>query len=211
MRIKRKAPIQQRTAYAVLVDGETEAWYLQMLRRNEPSLGISIKPELPAKKTLKAQYEKVCDLAEEYDKVLWIIDLDTVRKETHEAAKGHQNAAQELITLRKRVEGNDKITVIINNPCLEFWFLLHFEYTAKEFAHCQSAENLLKRHIADYDKSKEFFTKQNHDMYLRLKPHLQAALQHSKRLPAFSPEEPHQSISEMHKLFEELKVMLETT
>jgi hypothetical protein len=39
-----------RKTFAIVVDGETERWYLQMLHRNEKIKGISIQPELPTKK-----------------------------------------------------------------------------------------------------------------------------------------------------------------
>ncbi|MBK6611319.1 MAG: hypothetical protein IPN25_04050 [Sphingobacteriales bacterium] len=49
-------------AFAVVVDGETEVWYLQMLKRNERDIRVSIKPEIPNKKSVKEQYDLVCDL-----------------------------------------------------------------------------------------------------------------------------------------------------
>lgn len=72
-----------------MVDGETEIWYLQMLKRNERNLRVTIKPEIPQKKKLEDQYKLVCDLANsEYECVFWIVDLDTVIKEDIEAASG---------------------------------------------------------------------------------------------------------------------------
>ena len=50
--------------FAVVVDGETEAWYLQMLKRNERHIRVSIKPEIPAKKSLEDQYKLVCELSD---------------------------------------------------------------------------------------------------------------------------------------------------
>ena len=65
-----------RNSFACVVDGETEIWYLNMLKRNEPSMkSISIRPELPQKKTLKEQFKQVQTLAESYTAVFWIFDL----------------------------------------------------------------------------------------------------------------------------------------
>lgn len=36
-----------RKTYAFVGDGETELWYLQMLKKNEKRLTVTIKPELP--------------------------------------------------------------------------------------------------------------------------------------------------------------------
>jgi hypothetical protein len=45
-RIK-KYHLPPKTTYAIIVDGETEIWYFQMLKRNEPSLLVNIEPKIP--------------------------------------------------------------------------------------------------------------------------------------------------------------------
>ena len=74
--------IQTKQAFAVVVDGETEYWYLQMLKQNEPDVLFNITPKILQKKNINQQYELVTDLSEEeYDKVFWIVDLDVLLKE----------------------------------------------------------------------------------------------------------------------------------
>jgi hypothetical protein len=68
----------RKNTYAIVVDGETEVWYFQMLKRNEPSLQVNIEPKIPQKKKLPDQYKKVCELSEDYTKVFWVIDLDVI-------------------------------------------------------------------------------------------------------------------------------------
>lgn len=50
MRKSRKIVKHSVPTFAFVVDGETEIWYLYMLKRNEQPLKINIKPELPQKK-----------------------------------------------------------------------------------------------------------------------------------------------------------------
>jgi hypothetical protein len=38
-------------------------WYLQMLKRNERDIRVSIKPEIPTKKSVEEQYKLVRDLS----------------------------------------------------------------------------------------------------------------------------------------------------
>jgi hypothetical protein len=38
--------------YSFVVDGETEIWYLQMLKRNERQLKLNIEPKLPQRKSI---------------------------------------------------------------------------------------------------------------------------------------------------------------
>lgn len=54
------------------MDGETEAWYLQLLKDFENIREIKIVPELPNKKTLEEQYEYVIGRFDSYEKVIWI-------------------------------------------------------------------------------------------------------------------------------------------
>ncbi|MBP9134766.1 MAG: RloB domain-containing protein [Saprospiraceae bacterium] len=50
-------------------------------------------------------------------------------------------------------ENYENVVVIVNNPCLEFWFLLHFEKTSKYFNTCSSAETQLKKYLPNYEKT----------------------------------------------------------
>lgn len=59
---RRKTP-NSPPSFAIVVDGKTEVWYLQMLKRNEKEIRVSIKPEIPNKKSTEEQYNLVCELA----------------------------------------------------------------------------------------------------------------------------------------------------
>jgi hypothetical protein len=209
MRRVKKLIHKSNPSFALVVDGETEVWYFQMLKRNERDLRVSIKPEIPTKKSLEEQYSLVCDLSKkEYTKVLWIIDLDTIIKEENEVSKGKKSPLKMLDKYRAKLAKNyPNVIVIINNPCLEFWFLLHFEKTSKYFNTCSGAENQLKKHLKNYEKTQKFFTKQNDDIYLKLKPNLKSAINNSITLGNFEIQNPKKAMCEMEFLFlsDELK------
>jgi len=204
MRQSRKIRSQVDPTFAFIVDGETEIWYLQMLKRNERQLRLNIKPEIPNKKSVEEQFKLVTDLSgREYSKVFWIVDLDTIIKESKETPKGKMTPLQAFIEFRKNLKRNHKnVIVIISNPCLELWFLLHFEKTSKLFDTCTKAEMELKKHLKDYEKTKKFFTKQDNDIYLKLKPFLKTAISNSVSLGQFDMDEQTKAICEMHLLFQ---------
>ncbi len=52
MRNSRETALKGSKTFAVVVDGETEVWYLQMLKRNERKLNVNIEPKLPSKKSI---------------------------------------------------------------------------------------------------------------------------------------------------------------
>lgn len=201
-RIKRKT----NPAFAIVADGETEIWYLQMMKQNERQVRLTIKPELPKKKRIEDQCELVCKLAqEEYDKVFWIVDLDQIKKEQREATRGKKDPMRTFIECREKVLHGKKyakrVRVIVNNPCLEFWFLLHYTHTDKSFGGYEELAKALKKHMKDYNKSESYFKQKNNDIYLKLKPRLKKAMEHSDRLGMFTPETPSKAVSEMPLFF----------
>lgn len=200
MRPKKTNPVKPRPAYAFVVDGNCEVWYLDMLKRNARELLISIEPKIPQKKSIKAQFESVKSLSESYTKVFWIVDLDNVLKERKEKPKGAPCPMQTFIQYRNEVLKLENVTVIVNNPCLEFWLLLHFESTARYFQNCEAAGKQLKKHIPAYEKTQKFYTQDN-DIYKQLNPKLTDAIRNAAKLKAFDPSEPDKAVCEMALLF----------
>lgn len=199
-RIKRKG----RPTAAVIVDGETEMWYLQMLQRNEPGCKLTIKPELPKHKTLKEQFEDVQQNARIYDKSIWIVDLDKILEEDRQSKKG---IADNFNKYLKKLESNKKVRVYIIAPCLEYWFLLHFKDTGQLYPDGDSVIKELKKHPAlkDYNKTQKYFTGSN-DIYKRLLPYLDTAINNGGKRGDYEHENPHQAKAEIFKLFAELGI-----
>jgi hypothetical protein len=204
MRKSRKIISQVTPTFAFVVDGETEIWYLQMLKRNERQLRLNIEPKIPQRKSIEEQFNLVVDLSErEYWKVFWLIDLDAIIKESRETPKGKKTPLQVFIEFRKIIKREYKnVIFIINNPCLEFWFILHFEKTSKLFGTCAKAETELKKHLKDYEKTQKYFTKQDNDIYIKLKRFLKTAINNSESLGQFDMDEQTKAICEMHLLFQ---------
>lgn len=203
MRRHGRTPKYKGPSIVVVADGETEAWYLNMLKRNERQIRISIKPEIYNKKPLKDQFELVEELAgNKFTEVFWIMDLDTIIKETREAKKGTESPMESFKSYRRILtDKHDNITVIVNNPCLEFWFLLHFERTSKLYNSCEQAIVQLKKHLKDYKKTRSYYTRQNNDIYLKLKPYLNSAFENSTVMGSFVENNPGKAMCEMEYFF----------
>jgi len=199
---RRKKSIPRKKTYSIIVDGDTEVWYFNMLKRNERHLKISIKPELPKRKKLSEQYHYVCSAAENYTKVFWVVDFDTILKETKDTRKGKETPLQEFQKYRNKLANKyDNVIVIINSPCLEFWTLLHFKFTSKFYPLCDNCISDLKKYLPDYEKTQKYYTKENDDIYLKLKPYLKTAIEHSERLGKGDLSHPEKAISEMNLFF----------
>ena len=203
MRRGRNIPTKQ--SFAVVVDGETEYWYLEMLKRNEPNIPFKIRPQILQKKNIDQQYKLVTELSEEeYDKVFWIVDLDVLLKEEREK-RNSTSPLQQFLNYYKSLSKQKKIVVIVNNPCLEYWFLLHFQKTNKVFTACTDAEKQVSQHLEGYEKTEKFFKKDN-DIYKQLKPYLQTAKENATALGSFDTYNHSKAMCEMPLLFQELKL-----
>jgi len=83
----------------------------------------------------------------EYDRVYCVFDKD--RHTTYD------NALDRI--RRARLGSGHSIIAITSVPCFEFWLLLHFTYTTKQFdtgpgSICANVITELKRHISNYEK-----------------------------------------------------------
>jgi predicted acetyltransferase len=189
-----------------VVDGKCEYWYLQKWKECE-NLNVNLNPKLPKTKDLLRQFELVVELSEESEKVFWVVDFDTILAETRKAIKGRKTALQEFQELYNECAKNEKIVVIVNNPCLEYWYLLHFKATSKFYnAYEPHLKRDLLKVLSDYEKTEKYYKNQRLNIYERLKPNLQIAISHSEKLGEFDfGKIQTEGIAEMYKIFNELK------
>lgn len=192
---------------SIIVDGETEIWYLQMMKKNEKLNKITIKPELPKKKKLAEQYELVIANSKDYDKVIWIIDFDTLIKEDKEKKKGEKLKTIEFKEYYKKLENDKKIVILVNNPCLEYWYLQHFKGTSKYYDKCENVCRDFKNTVlSNYKKSEKYYKNQKNDIYTKLYPFKHIAIDNSKKLGNFNEKYIQEGKAEIFKLFEILNI-----
>lgn len=189
--------------YSIIVDGKTEVWYLQMLKKHEKLPRIDIKPELPKKKKLSEQFKSVTDNAAIYDEVIWIVDFDTIINETRENKIGTKTALQEFKEYKNKIDKNySNVEVLVNMPCLELWLLLHFKSISKSFSDCASAEKqLCRKYIKNYEKSERFYKKQDNDIYKLLAAKRDDAIKNAEYIGDFDVNNPQKSAAEIVKIF----------
>lgn len=172
--------------YIVLVDGESEISYINNIKPN----GVSVLPEIPSNKSLKAMYKIFKEKLKQADYVFWIIDLDVVIREDN-------------LSFLKEYLKNYSENIIINNPCLEYWFYLHFEKNKNFTNNCSDVEKAIKRLdnpvLQNYKKNKNM-----QQLVETLSPYLQKARTNAKEREFDI--ECILSCSQMFKLFERLQI-----
>ena len=211
-RSKRKAA--ENLGYMLIADGENEQWYLELLK-DYYTLKIKITPHLAHSLSIKSQYELVRkSISDGYEHVIWILDIDQVIKEYRESKDGKEFTTFKNLYINAvgKKEWDDKLTIIVNNPCLEYWYFLHKNPTSTKYF--GTYEELLKdlktftidkRLFSCYDKKENEDYRAGEGLYKKLLPYLKK-MKFSK-LKAFDIEECDcESVSEMYKLFKVLQI-----
>ena len=115
-------------SYIILVDGKSEILYLNLIK----TANIKVLPEVPKKKSFKDMHDLFKTKINDADKIYWVIDLDVVIKENN-------------VHLLKDYLKTHKDNIIINNPCLEYWFYLHYKKDGNFNNNCNDIIRALKR------------------------------------------------------------------
>ncbi len=207
-----KPKIKPRKTYAFVGDGETEQWYLQMLKKNETKLTVTIRPELPQNKSIEDQFAYVQSLSKIHDKVFWIVDTDVVIKETKEFKGPKDKSPAEVLKKKyQQIQSTPnlkkKVVFIANTPCLEYWILLHVVQTTRYYPTCDKVIDEIKKHepLTEYANTKKYYQQAN-DIYKRLKPFLNTAKSNAEKTGTFDPDNLEKGLSQMQKIFTELGI-----
>jgi hypothetical protein len=79
---------------------------------------------------------------------------------------------------------------------------LHFETTSRYFPQCETVEKQLKKnYMPDYEKSQKYYTKQDSDIYKKLKPFQAEAVKNAQKLGVFEVNRPEFAKAEIYQIF----------
>ena len=182
---------------AIIGEGETEWFYFESLRiakRYPFKLSPGFPQHADIEHILKLAKAK---LAEHYDYVVCLIDMDRLYEKPAEMRK--------FQSFKSRKENRD-IMFIETSPCTEFWFLLHFlpDNTVRRFQNYDQLIPELRKYMPGYEKTKHYFIRTKLYDYLVANGSLERAKTNAEKLSAMSKASPEDRIaySEIHKVFE---------
>ncbi|QZT36930.1 RloB family protein [Halosquirtibacter xylanolyticus] len=158
--------------YAVLGEGITEQWYLKHLK-DLKGYKYSIRPSLFA----DIGIEKAEDIIDELisggcDQIFFLTDYDTII---------NQNKKAQFKKLVDKYKDEEGVFICDSMPSIEYWFLLHFTYTTKEYLNYEQIEQDLKKHIPDYKKKIKYLTEDRWFKQLMSNGDLDKACSHAQK------------------------------
>ncbi len=212
--VKQKSKQRQtRKTFLILVEGETELWYLNKLKSHESetltNIQINIEPKLPIKKRLDLLLTEAKRHSKTYYKVYVILDFDVILNEYSQSQDKNQTKLNIPLDFLQEIQNqkSKKIEILINNPCLEVWFLLHFIRTSRPFQNCDDVVNDFKNYLNDYAKSYNYYNKMHSDIYKRLRNKLSDAILNAETLGRFDVQNLNKTLAELYVLFRDLRII----
>jgi hypothetical protein len=167
---QRRSP---RFSVAAVGDGYTEGIYFTDFRDSERPDNLRVLPDFPGRiGSFAGVLDRAIELAENYDRAYALIDMDAIV-----AQRQHNNYQQ-----HKARANRAGVIVLENNPCFEFWLLLHFQQTGRLFQNCDQVITELRRYIPGYDKNLKFLEAAR--LFANLKDRLPQAMANAAALEA---------------------------
>ncbi len=138
---------ETRKTYVVLGDGQTEQYYLKHLKTLK-GYKYTIRPSLFSSITI----ETAGSIIDEYlsggcDQIIYFTDYDTIV---------NQNKIAEFEKLKGKYTGTNEVFICETMPSIEFWFLLHFLKTTREFNNAFEAITFLVKYMQGYSKGEAY-------------------------------------------------------
>jgi len=188
---------------AIIGEGITEWHYFNDLKHTE-KYSFQIKPELPKHSDVEAIVCKALELrAKGYDKILCLFDLDRIISDNTEKIK--------YVKYKKKYhnsKGKGNIFFYETMPCIEYWFILHFEqYSTRTYPNYESLKAILFKHLNNYEKSEKYLKRIKLYQTLIKQGNLSLAIDNAAKLLIEKQTNDNELFpySEIHLLLNELK------
>jgi hypothetical protein len=176
-----------RECVLVVCEGsKTEPNYFKSLRKNLKLTSVQVEiegegaapitvvdralemREVRRKEVKKAKKQGDWSSKLQYDSVWCVFDVEKVADNT-----SFYRAVDKALA--------NKLQLGISNPAFEYWYLLHFRYTTRQFSDAEEIIGELKKYIPCYTKTK--------DVLRDLLEHTEKAITHAQRILAENPDQ----------------------
>lgn len=142
--------IELRGGTYIVGEGITEQFYFAHLKQLQ-KYNCIIKPRFFGKTSVSEIEKSVQKLLLGGAHVICVFDVDVSVRNAAENKK--------LVQFRKRYSRNKNVLICESFPSIEFWFLLHFIKTTRNFQNADEAVRELKKHIPNFSKEASFLEK----------------------------------------------------
>ncbi|MCK4663586.1 MAG: RloB domain-containing protein [Bacteroidales bacterium] len=147
---RRKKNLALREGIFIVGEGITEQYYFNHLKQIK-KYNCIVKPRFFGNTDI-AQIEKtVKNLLLGYVTIICVFDADVSERNEVEKKK--------LEKFKRKYSKNKEVIICDSLPSIEFWFLLHYLRTNRNFPNSKMVVQELKKYITNYDKTEKFLEK----------------------------------------------------
>lgn len=147
--------VSTRRSYApipvVIGAGITEQWYFKHIQ-DIFNVKIRVRPRYFGTEDINQLDKKISQVVNEGAIAICVFDTDT--------AVNNEAIRRKLDDLKVKYTGKKNVILCDSLPSIEYWFLLHYLDTNKQFANSHAAELELRHYIPQYDKTELFLKTQ---------------------------------------------------
>lgn len=110
-----------------------------------------VKPRLFNSVTLQRARKIIDELLNDgFTFIVFLTDFDTIVA---------QNQTEEFNAFKKKYKNNPSVLICESMPSIEFWFLLHYIKTTREFPNADEVIKELKNHLPGFKKKEAYLEK----------------------------------------------------
>jgi hypothetical protein len=160
---------QPRRHVLIVCEGEkTEPNYFKLIKNKLRLSTIEIKQNFQGPVKIVEEARKLnskkrnCDEPRDYDETWCVFDVEN--------PSNNPNLGQAIA-----LADENNINLAVSNPSFEYWYILHFSYTDREFADGSEAKEYLRQFIPNYSSG-------NSDFLEELYTHTYEAITNSKNI-----------------------------
>jgi hypothetical protein len=190
----RKERELKRSRITVIGEGLTERWYFEHLRSLK-GFRYDCKPRFFAHQSYEEMSKLIDWVIQNGGIAVCVCDADVTR--TNEERK------KAFIEMKASYSKTDRVFICDSMPSIEFWFLIHYLNTSRNFKDSDAVIQVLQKYIPEYEKSGSFLEKAQWVSEMSSDARLSDACKRAARL---GPE--NESYSEIHKA---IRLFSETT
>lgn len=189
---RQKPNLNPKKVILIVCEGEkTEKNYFKMLKEFLKLTNIHIKSSKHPTPTQIVKTAKAETKEGEYDAIYCVFD-----KDKH---ADFDKALQEIEKHKKRKKNKKcELYEIVSAPCFEFWILLHFVYTDKDFENCDEVRKHknFKDNLPNYQK--------DYDFKELIEKYLQTAIDNANKINLQEKKPPYTQVVKLVERLQEL-------
>lgn len=141
---------EQQSGVFIIGEGITEQYYFSHIKQLM-NCCCTIKPRFFGNTSISEIKKQIDRILQGDVCVICVFDADVAEREEHQR--------EELQHLLEEHKNNPNVLFCLSLPSIEYWFLLHYENTNRQFTNAKAAEKALTKHLPAYKKTKGFLEK----------------------------------------------------